>query len=218
MIIYGLMKFTEYIPSMYDVVMNLITFGNHKKAHRLITSEIREGIKVLDIGCGTGDIAIKCAEAGAEVHAIDASPQMLKIFRKKLEGNPVRKNIILYEGGAGSIAEILEKKRFNVIVMSLLLGELPVLVRNQTLRNANELLKDNGVIIISDELWPENIVLSAFYTVLFAIFFIPNFLLTRTLIRPVKNLKKDVERLNLKIREKKSLFLGVISIWKLTKG
>lgn len=217
MIIYALMKFTEYIPSMYDVVMDLITLGNHSRAHKAIVSEVKPPTRVLDIGCGTGDIAIRCAEAGAEVCAIDASPQMLRIFRKKLERSAVRERITILESGAGSIGTVLKNERFNVIVMSLVLGELPVLIRRQTLKAASELLEDGGVIVISDELWPSNPILSALYYLLFALFFVPNFLLTRTMIRPVKDLKQDIQRFNLRIIRKTALFFGVISIWKVTK-
>ena len=218
MLIYGLMKFTEYIPFMYDTAMNVMTFGNHSKAHQVLTSEITKGKKVLDIGCGTGDISLKCAQAGAEVWSVDASPQMLNVFKGKLKGNPWEKNIRIIESGAGSLKSVLGDEKFDIIIMSLMLGELPKVVRQQALKSASELIKDNGTIIISDELWPENPVVSAIYYVLFAIFFVPNFLLTRTLIRPVKNLRADVERNNLRIKEKRSLFMGIITIWKVARA
>lgn len=39
--------------------------------------------KILDVGCGTGEHAIRMAKAGYQVTAIDASPDMLRIARKK---------------------------------------------------------------------------------------------------------------------------------------
>jgi len=39
----------------------------------------RAGMLALDIGCGTGSVALKLAVAGARVHAIDISDEMLRI-------------------------------------------------------------------------------------------------------------------------------------------
>ncbi len=219
MIIYGLMKFTEYIPWMYDFSMNLMTFGNHSKAHNYVISKIQKGQRVLDIGCGTGDISIKCAEAGADVTAVDASPQMLEVFEKKLsKKESLKDKIKMHEIGAGSVSTLLKGEKFDIIIMSMMLGELSTVVRKQTLKSANELLKDDGKIIINDELWPENKIIGLLYTILFIISFVPNFLLTRTLIRPVKGLKKDLTNFKLKVTEKKRLFLGVISIMQIVKA
>lgn len=218
MIIYGLMKFTEYIPHMYDKVMDIITLGSHSRVHGHISSEVKAGDKVLDIGCGTGSISIKCAEIGAQVWAVDAAPQMLSIFKRKLNGNPAKKTIRIIEVGAASIKSVLKDEKFDVIIMSLMLGELPKAIRQETLKIAMDLLKDDGRIIISDELWPDNFILSGLYYILYIIFFVPNFLLTRTMIKPVKNLKSDVEKYELKIMEKKKAFMGIISIWKVVKS
>lgn len=45
--------------------------------------KINEGMKILDIGCGTGNFSIKLAERGCHVTGIDVSEEMLKIARKK---------------------------------------------------------------------------------------------------------------------------------------
>jgi SAM-dependent methyltransferase len=43
---------------------------------------------ILEVGCGTGRISIPLAEAGHEIHGLDASPGMLQIIRHKLAGRP----------------------------------------------------------------------------------------------------------------------------------
>jgi len=45
---------------------------------------IKEGMRVLDVGCGTGLIATAFAQHGMEVVAIDFSKEMLKQFRKNI--------------------------------------------------------------------------------------------------------------------------------------
>ena len=52
------------------------------------------GIRVLDLGCGPGSLAIALSELGAEVTAIDSSPTMLNIARKDAERNGQRVRFI----------------------------------------------------------------------------------------------------------------------------
>ncbi len=51
----------------------------------------REGMRVLDVGCGTGRKAIAFATHGAEVHALDFSPAMLGRMREALPARLARR-------------------------------------------------------------------------------------------------------------------------------
>ncbi len=42
-----------------------------------------EGRRVLELGCGTGDLTLQLAERGADVVAVDLSPEMLDIARRR---------------------------------------------------------------------------------------------------------------------------------------
>ncbi len=51
--------------------------------------DLKEGMSVLDIACGTGIISSKLSEyTKTKVEAIDLSPKMIEIAKKKNEGNP----------------------------------------------------------------------------------------------------------------------------------
>jgi len=47
--------------------------------------KVEKGMKVLDVGCGTGNFSIKLAKMGCDVTGIDISDNMLEIARKKAE-------------------------------------------------------------------------------------------------------------------------------------
>lgn len=47
---------------------------------------LKAGSPVLELGTGTGRIAIPIAEKGIQITGVDLSPSMLAVFRKKLDG------------------------------------------------------------------------------------------------------------------------------------
>ena len=70
-------------------VRSITTTGVHAK-HRLtryhdfFVDRIEQGERVLDVGCGKGELAHDIAErTGANVTAIDANPWMLEFARKR---------------------------------------------------------------------------------------------------------------------------------------
>lgn len=66
----------------------------YEAEHRIWTDDlelyralaVRAGGLVLDLGCGSGRVAMALAEAGHTVHGIDASEAMLAVARRKLNG------------------------------------------------------------------------------------------------------------------------------------
>jgi len=66
------------------------TLGKVKRHHKLLdlvvdSSGVKDGGKVLDIGCGTGLLSLKFLEkANCLIYGIDSSPPMLEIFKDKI--------------------------------------------------------------------------------------------------------------------------------------
>ncbi|MDO8578599.1 MAG: ubiquinone/menaquinone biosynthesis methyltransferase [Dehalococcoidales bacterium] len=99
--------FTE-VPSRYDLINHVMTFGLDIRWRRLAVKALLEGDpeKVLDLGCGTGDLAItiaKSAKKGVKVTGLDFSPPMLDIAREKAANAGVGDRINLVHGDAGNM-------------------------------------------------------------------------------------------------------------------
>ena len=66
----------------YDLSVQLITMGHAGRLRRLIARQVgaHPGERVLDVGCGTGDLALVLARqvgSTGKVAAIDPSPEMV---------------------------------------------------------------------------------------------------------------------------------------------
>jgi len=75
------------IADKYDLMNNIISLGTHKYAKFMSIKNlsIKSGDKILDLCCGTGDLAIqmKKKQPESEVMGLDFSEKMLEIALKK---------------------------------------------------------------------------------------------------------------------------------------
>ena len=73
------------IAGRYDVMNTIMTGGRHSAWRRATARAlVRPGDSVLDVGCGTGDLAFDCAARGAgAVLGVDFAEPMLAVARAK---------------------------------------------------------------------------------------------------------------------------------------
>ena len=74
----------DRISPVYDAMNRTMTIGLDQRWRRATArAVIRPGDRVLDAACGTGDLAIIAAKAGATVTGLDFSERMLERARRK---------------------------------------------------------------------------------------------------------------------------------------
>lgn len=73
------------IADRYDVITVWLSFGRDRAWKRRLVREaaITAGERVIDLACGTGDIAFEAAGANAVVTGLDVTPRMIEIARGK---------------------------------------------------------------------------------------------------------------------------------------
>lgn len=101
------------------------------------------GIKVLDVGCGTGTTLNLYQKAGCNIFGIDSSPEMLSIARNKLNSQAE-----LLLGNAAKME--YSNETFDLIIGMLTLHEMPQNVRSNVLCEMIRVLKREGRILIID--------------------------------------------------------------------
>lgn len=75
----------------YDIFNRLTSMGMDRLWREAALKPIKPGMRVLDVGCGTGDLTIGAAarmgDAGGEVVGLDFSQNMLDIAKKRYQLN-----------------------------------------------------------------------------------------------------------------------------------
>lgn len=151
---YVLMKAFENAPARYDRAMDLLTLGRIERLKDDLAAEAtREGARVLELGCGTGSLAVRMALGGARVLAVDASEAMLTAARERVGAAGVSDRVELRRMSVMEI-DALPERSFDSVVSTLVLSELSDPEVEFVLGATSRLLAPGGKLLIGDEVEP----------------------------------------------------------------
>ena len=121
-----------------------------------LKQKLNSGAKVLDVGCGSGLVLIRLAQAFPNSRFIGVEIDRFAVAdaQKDIKENGVedRVSVIL----ANSAATDYENE-FDMIAMSLVLHEMSPEFRSPTIDKCHRALKDSGSIVILDFAYPETL-------------------------------------------------------------
>lgn len=135
----------------YDFFVWLMS-GGREGAFReriLRLARLQPGEAVLDVGCGTGSLAIAAkrqAGAAGKVHGIDASPEMLARAAKKARRAGM--NVAFTQAPAQALP--FPDASFDVVLTTVMLHHLPRPGRAQCAREMRRVLKPGGRVLAVD--------------------------------------------------------------------
>jgi SAM-dependent methyltransferase len=108
---------------------------------QMLGVHLRPGMTILEVGCGTGYFTGELARSGAEIVAIDVSPELLEIARANYSAPNVRYEI------QNAYALMYSDATFDSVVGSSILHHLEI---EQALREIYRVLKPRGTIYFTE--------------------------------------------------------------------
>lgn len=135
----------------YDLLIWLVTLGRERnfRERLLAPARLQAGESVLDVGCGTGTLAIAAKRrvgSTGSVYGIDASPAMIARATKK--ATKAGAEVIFETGLAESLP--FPDARFDVVLSTVMLHHLPRNAREQGVREMRRVLKPSGRLLAVD--------------------------------------------------------------------
>lgn len=212
---YIFMKILENRPDRYDRGINIVSGGHANEVKNYIIDQyVKKDIKMLDVGCGTGTLAIQSARAGANVTGIDISEGMLHVARKRIDEFSLQNNVTLHQSGVVEIDALFESNHFDLITSTLVFSELYPDERSWTFRQLHKILKSDGTLVIAAEVLPENIFKRFLYHLIRLPLAIITYLIAQTGTKSVPNFNDELINAGFEIISEQYSFLGSFVIIK----
>ena len=146
----------DYIPALgiraltpfYDLIQRWVVRDTRFKSRLIEQAGIQTGQRVLDLGCGTGTLAlmVKRSQPDAEVVGLDADPQMLKVATAKAALETIA--VKFDQGMAFSLP--YPDDSFDRVLSSLMIHHLKTPDKGKTAREIHRILKPGGRLHVID--------------------------------------------------------------------
>jgi demethylmenaquinone methyltransferase/2-methoxy-6-polyprenyl-1,4-benzoquinol methylase len=196
---YVLMKILESASSRYDRGIRLLTLGRLDKVYDRLASYIKDGQRVLDIGCGTGALTFRAVQKGARVKGIDVNPQMLEIAQKRAVQAGFAQNVELVEMGVAEL-EAEEAESYDVVMSGLCFSELTEDELTYTLKEVVRVLKPEGLLLVADEARSGSALMMVLNWIMRLPLVIITYAITQTTTSAVKDLPDKVQTAGLSVK------------------
>lgn len=148
----------HWLTPLYDPLARLTTREARYKGLLLDQAAIREGHRVLDVGCGTGTLLLKARKRSSfDAVGLDGDGRILSIARSKSLERKTR--LLLIRSFSSEIP--LPDGTFDRILSSLMLHHLKGPVKIKTLAEVYRVLRPGGELHVADWGRPGNVLMKA---------------------------------------------------------
>ena len=148
----------DFVPALgksgsldrYDAAIALMTREKRWRSDLVRFVDPKPGERIVDIGCGTGTLAIalKAAAPASNLLAVDPDPAVLEIARAKADAASA--DIRWFEAMGDELDAIDALQHCDKIVSSLVLHQCPMDVKQAIAAQMFRLLKPGGTLFIAD--------------------------------------------------------------------
>lgn len=210
---YVYMKVLESAPERYERGMRLLTLSRLERVRNDVAARLQAGDRVLDLGCGTGVLAVQLARQDCQVTAIDISLPMLALAAQRVRQAGLEERVALQELGAAGLDIAFEDGSFDAVVSTLVFSELSDDEIAFTLAECYRILRSGGQLLIADEILPDS-ALGRVGTFLFRLpFAVVAFVLTQNTTHRVAGLRERIEVSGFRIIESRDYLAGTLRLF-----
>ncbi len=203
------MKAFESAPQRYDWGLKIISLGHINKIRKhILDNFIVPGDKILDIGCGTGTMAVMMAAKGAVVDGFDISSSMLDVAREKVKSTNLEHRVTLRILGMAEMETTFQDESYDKIISTLVFSELSKDEQMYALQESKRLLKKQGLLIIGDEIVPRSGLNRWIHRLIRLPLAVLTFILTQSITRSVKGLAEKIKSAGFQVVSSETSSLG----------
>jgi demethylmenaquinone methyltransferase/2-methoxy-6-polyprenyl-1,4-benzoquinol methylase len=197
---YIFMKILEGRPRSYDRRMDKASRGRVRAIKEAVAAEVPQGARVLEIGCGTGELAAMMIGRGATVDGFDASPTMVEVVRERIAEEGLEGKLTVRQMGVDGM-DGLQASEYDAVVSTLVFSELNEDERRYALKHAVRVLKPGRLIVIADEVVPRKAAPRILHSVVRAPMLAMTYLVSGTSTRPIPDLSGELAEAGFHIEE-----------------
>lgn len=209
---YVYMKVLESAPVRYDQGMRLLTLGRLGEVHRDIAARLEPADRALDLGCGTGALAVELARKGVGVVAVDISPPMLAQAAQRVRELSMEDQVTLRNVGAVDLDTTFEDDSFDAVVSTLVFSELSSDEIEYALTECRRILRPGGRLLIADEVLPDSVLGRVATFFLRLPFVVVAYVLTQNTTHRVARLQERIERAGFQIVDVRDYLMGTLQL------
>ncbi|MHA1295212.1 MAG: corrinoid protein-associated methyltransferase CpaM [Promethearchaeota archaeon] len=201
---YVYMLALEKKAEKYDKGIQLLTFKKLDNIQKdIIENYVKSEDLVLEIGMGTGNIAILCAKKGIKCIGFDNSDKMLSIARDKLKKMGLLKKIKILKLAIIEMDSTFEDNMFDKVIASLVFSELYKKEQYFCLKEIFRVLRDDRELILIDEVKPKKIWKKLIFELIRIPLLLITFFKTHLSTRSLNEIDEKLQKGNFEIIERK---------------